>query len=158
MEGSSNCGCVLILPIGLIQHFSYFLSQFGSSFGYGGSIWSQQQGPRSPSGFGNMRPNPPNMWPLSSSEQQPGGFPSPQMSRAPGMKPVESWSTATDEQPSPPVSIHDDSPFPSSSPAISSESSPENGSSNDTYVCRKCDSKHTDSDSFRAHVEKCFNS
>ena len=136
------------------------LFKFGSGFGYGGGIWSQQQAPRSPSGFSNMRMNQPNMWPLSASEQQQqhGGFSSPQMSRAPGMKPVESWSTAADDHPSPPISSQDEQAF-SSSPTTSSSTSSQDGiNSHEAFICRKCDSKCADGDAFRAHVEKCFNS
>ncbi|XP_065063424.1 uncharacterized protein LOC135689977 isoform X2 [Rhopilema esculentum] len=133
-------------------------SQFGSGFGYGGGIWSQQQAPRSPSGFNNMRMNQPHMWPLTSSEQQhQPGFGSPQMSRAPGMKSGESWSSASDEQPSPPVNPRDENPF-STSPTTSSTSSQESNNNHEGFICRKCDSKCPDGDAFRAHVEKCFNS
>lgn len=136
--------------------------QFGSGLGYNSGIWSQQQGPRSPSGFGNMRSTPPNMWQFPTSEQQnQSGFPSPQMSRAPGIKPTDSWSTATDEQLSPPVSSQEDqgsrSLFPTP-PSGSSENSPDSNNGQDVYVCRKCDSKYMDGESFRSHVEKCFSS
>jgi len=133
-------------------------NQFGSGFGYGGGIWSQQQAPRSPSGLGNMRMNQPNMWPLPSSEQQQGGYPSPQATRAPGMKPVESWSTAADEHSSPPISSQEEHAFSSSPTTSSSSNSQDSITSHETFICRKCDSKCADGDAFRAHVEKCFNS
>eukprot|EP00794_Sanderia_malayensis_P012032 gene12032-13274_t len=133
-------------------------SQFNSGLGYNGGIWSQQQGPRSPSSYGNMRSTPPNMWQFPTSEHQnQSGFQAPQISRPPGIKPTDTWSTVTDEQQNHPVVSQEESLFPTPPPG-SSDNSPESGSNsnNDVYVCRKCDSKYMDGESFRSHVEKCF--
>ena len=66
--------------------------------------------------------------------------------------PEQAWSTATDDSPNsssstgthtPPVSSHD-------------VGGNESGNS-EVLSCGKCESSFPDSDSFRSHVEKCFN-